>query len=187
MIILRNTFSIAILLFLFFGTNNYAQGNVYLVLGSDTGIWDGLNTNHFHDTYRFHLYTDPSENAYKVMDPSFRDQIKDSYGNTLKMTWWMMGGNTYRYGTNTNLPINNILPLYLMKKYHNDKIKQWGDEVSLHYHTFTWYDYNGDGIYYWNQAPNFLSSKEDFDYTLSQFIFPKNRPLNKHLAALCIV
>ncbi len=116
--------------------NVYSQGNVYLVLGSDTGIWDGLNTNSFHNIYGTELYSDPNRNAYEVMSDNFRNQIKDSYGNTLKMTWWMMGGNTYRYGTNTNVPINNILPLYLMKKYHNDKIKQWGDEVSLHYHTF---------------------------------------------------
>ncbi len=154
--------------------NVYSQGNVYLVLGSDTGIWDGLNTNSFHNIYGTELYSDPNENAYKVMSDQFRNQIKDSYDNTLKMTWWMMGGNTYRYGINTNVPEDNILPLYLMKKYHNDKIKKWGDEVSLHYHTFKWYDYDGDGVYFWNQAQNFEDSKEDFDYTLAQFLLEEN-------------
>ncbi len=167
--IILNIFIIVI-----FAQNIFAQGNVYLVLGSDTGIWDGLNTNTFHNIYGLELYSDPNYNAFKVMSDDFRNQIKDSYGNTLKLTWWMMGGNTYRYGKNTNLPENNILPLYLMKKYHNEKIKKWGDEVSFHYHTFKWYDYNGDGKYYWNQAQDFQSSKEDFDYTLSQFLLEAN-------------
>lgn len=154
--------------------NLNAQGNVYLVLGSDTGIWDGLGVTTFHNTYGLELYTDPNENAYKVMADDFRNLITDSYGNKLKLTWWMMGGNTYRYGTNINVPINNIMPLYLMKKYHSEKIQKWGDEVSLHYHTFFWYDYDGDGKYYWNQAQRFEDSKEDFDYTLSQFLIEEN-------------
>ena len=157
-----------------FFQNIFAQGNVYLVLGSDTGIWDGLNTNSFHNLYGIELYSDLDKNANKVMSDDFRNQIKDSYGNTLKLTWWMMGGNMYRYGTNKNVPTINILPLYLMKKYHDEKIKQWGDEVSFHYHTFKWYDYDGDGVYFWNQAQIFKDSKEDFDYTLAQFLLEEN-------------
>lgn len=122
------------ILLLTYQTFALAQGNVYLVLSSDTGIWDGLNVDTYHDYYKFDLYTNPSMNAYKVMDPAFRNQITDSYGQGLKMTWFMMGGNTFRYATNTNVPLNNTMVLYLMKKYHGDAIAKWGDEVTLHYH-----------------------------------------------------
>ena len=39
------------------------------------------------------------------------------------------------------------MPLYLMKHYHGDVLRQLGDELSLHYHTLLWSDYDGDGVY----------------------------------------
>ena len=168
------TFAVLVIQFLSFNYKSFAQGEVYLVLGSDTAIWDGMSTSKYNDTYNLKLYIDKTANAYKVMEPSFREQMKDSYGNTLKMTWWMMAGNIFRYATNTNIPLPNIMTLYLMKKYHGDMIKQLGDELSLHYHTFAWTDYNKDGKYYWNQALSFEECKNDFDVTLSEFLLEEN-------------
>ncbi len=148
----------------------YAAGEVYLVLGSDTAIWAGMSTSNYHCTYNIDLYTNPSLNAYGVMDPAFRAQFVDSHGQPLKMTWWMMAGNIFRYATNTNVPVPNIMTLYLMKKYHGDNVEINGDELSLHYHTFAWTDYNGDGLYYWNQALTFPECVDDWDYTLAQFL-----------------
>ncbi len=108
------------------------------------------------------------------MDPAFRNQIKDSYGQTLKMTWYMMGGNTFRYATNTNVPLDNTMVLYLMKKYHGDAIDTWGDEVTLHYHDWIWSDFNGDGRYWWNQSTSFPEFKEDFDLIMAQFLLEEN-------------
>ena len=153
---------------------SFAQGKVYIVLGSDTGIWDGLNVDTYHDHYGFGLYTDPSMNGYKVMDPSFRNRLTDSYGQTVKLTWWIMGGNTFRYATNNNVPLDNTMVLYLMKKYHGDAIAQWGDEVTLHYHDWIWSDFNGDGKYYWNQSTKFSEFKEDFDLVLAQYLLEEN-------------
>jgi len=152
----------------------FSQGEVYLVLGSDTGIWDGLDVGTHHDFYKFDLYTNPQRNAYKVMDPSFRNQITDSYGQTLKLTWWIMGGNVFRYATNNNVPLNNTMVLYVMKKYHGDAIEHWGDEISLHYHDWVWSDFNGDGHFYWNQSTKFSEFKEDFDLTMAQFLLEEN-------------
>lgn len=159
-----------ICLALLFKTIVLASGTVYLVLGSDTAIWDGMDTGRFHCTYRLDLYTDPAHNGYAVMDPSFRTQLIDSYGQPLKLTWWMMAGNIFRYATNNNVPIPNIMALYLMKQYHGDMIKDYGDELSLHYHTFLWSDYNADGIYFWNQSKTFLECFDDFNFTLAQFL-----------------
>ena len=145
-------------------------GEVYLVLGSDTAIWDGMSTNRYNNDYDPELYTDPSMNAYLVMDPAFRAPLVDSYGTPMKMTWWMMAGNIFRYAVNTDMPIPNIMTMYFMKKYHGDNVIINGDELSLHYHTFYWSDYDNDGIFYWNQSLTFLESLDDFDFTLAQFL-----------------
>lgn len=122
-----------------------STGKVYLVLGSDTAIWDGLGVSKYNCTLNLGLYTDPSRNCFAVMDPSWRSQFIDSYGNPLKMTWWMMAGAQFRHATNTNIPVPNIMTLYLIQKYHGKNVEITGDELSLHYHTWKWTDYNGDG------------------------------------------
>lgn len=151
-----------------------ATGNVWLVLGSDTAIWDGMSTNRYNCTYNLSLYTDPAQNANKVMDPAFRAQMVDSYGTPLKMTWWMMAGNIFRFASNRDLPVPNVMTLHLMQKYYGENATQIGDELSLHYHTFFWSDYDGDGRFYWNQSKTFLECRDDFDVTLAQFLIEEN-------------
>jgi len=161
-------------LLLFFPFQLFAQGEVYIVMGSDTGIWEGLDVNRYYHNYLPGLYTDPQRNAYKVMDPTFRNQMKDSYGTPLKMTWWMMSGNTFRYAVNKNIPHANSIPLYLMEKYHGENVKLNGDELSLHYHDWVWTDYDNDGKYFWNQALTFKEFEEDFNYTLAENLLEEN-------------
>ncbi|HEX9251457.1 MAG TPA: T9SS type A sorting domain-containing protein [Ignavibacteriaceae bacterium] len=151
-----------------------SQGKVYLVLASDTAIWDAMDVSKYHCTYNLDLFTAVNSNTSVVMSESFRNQITDSYGGKLKMTWYMMAGNIFRYATNNNVPINNTMTLYLMKKYFGDKVELWNDELSLHYHTFFWSDYDGDGKYWWNQSETFMESKDDFDFTLAQFLLDEN-------------
>ena len=170
---IKMNYFLTILMF-FFSSLVIAQGKVYIVLGSDTAIWDNMNPAKYNCTYNLDLFKGNNTNTEEVMSEGFRETLKDSYGNNLKMTWWMMAGNIFRYATNTDIPLPNTMTLYLMKKYYGDKIAQWGDELSLHYHTFVWTDYNNDGIYYWNEAKNFNESKEDFDVTLAQFLIEEN-------------
>ncbi|NOZ75063.1 MAG: hypothetical protein GXO90_06735, partial [FCB group bacterium] len=151
-----------------------ATGKVYLILGSDTAIWEGMNVGNFANTYSPDLYLNPLRNATRVMDPAFRNQLLDSYGTPMKLTWWMMGGNIFRYATNTNVPVPNTMTLYLMQHYYGDAIAQFGDELSIHYHTFLWSDLNGDGHYFWNQAPTFTDSQDDWTVTLGQYLLEEN-------------
>ena len=151
-----------------------ALGKVYLVLGSDTAIWDGMSVSRYENTYNLSLYTDPARNAYQVMDPAFRQQFVDSFGQPVKLTWWMMGGNIFRYATNRNIPLANTMTLYLMQKYHGANVQANGDELSLHYHTFKWTDYNQDGRYFWNQSLTFAECREDWNYTLATYLLEEN-------------
>jgi hypothetical protein len=151
-----------------------AQGKVYLVIGSDTGIWDGLNVTDYHCTIDGGLYTDPARNAAKVMDPAFRSVMTDYYGTPMKLTWWMMAGNMFRLSINTDVPTPSTMPIYLMKRFEGDGLQRWGDELTFHYHDWYWSDENGDGIWYWNQAPQFSIVAADFDKTLAEMLIEED-------------
>ena len=56
-----------------------SAARVYLVIGSDTAIWSGMNTGRFNCTYDQSLYTDPLRNGYIVMNPAFRSDLRDSF------------------------------------------------------------------------------------------------------------
>jgi len=148
----------------------FASGKIFFVFGSDTAIWNGLNVERYNCYYKLDLYDSPTGNAEIVMSDAFRSKLKDYYGNPMKLTWWMMGGNVFRYAVNNNIPNNNSMTLHLIKKYQGEQIKKYGDELSLHYHTFDWTDYNEDGVYYWNQAKKFMDCLNDFNYTLAEYL-----------------
>jgi len=147
------------------------QGKVYLVIGSDTAVWNvpgGVDVTQYHGHFSSDLYILPQNNAYHVMDPAFRNRFIDSYGQPLKLTWWMLVGSIYLQADNNDVPIRNLMPLYLIHKYHGAAMQQFGDELSLHYHTFFWSDYNHDGKFYWNQSLTFHECRADFDFALAQ-------------------
>ncbi|MCD6336901.1 MAG: hypothetical protein J7M01_01550, partial [Candidatus Marinimicrobia bacterium] len=147
------------------------RGKVYLVVGSDTSIWDGLSTGVYGNRYFLSsLYSDPSRNGFAVMDTSFRYQLRDSYGTHMKISWWMMAGNVFELSKNCNIPIKRNVTLYLMKKYHHDAIDLYDDQLTLHYHTYYWSDPDGDGIYAYEIAPDFLLNLKDYEKTLNTFL-----------------
>jgi hypothetical protein len=152
-----------------------SEGTVYLVLGSDTATWEGMDVSRYNCTYALSLYTDPARNAARIMDPAFRAGLVDSYGTPVRLTWWMMAGNIFRHATNTNIPHPNTMTLHLMKKNQGEAIRLWGDELSLHYHTFVWTDYDEDGKWYWNQAQDFAETADDFDVTLAEMLLEEER------------
>jgi hypothetical protein len=154
-----------------------SPGTVYFVVGSDTAIWNypagsptTVDAYTRYPYYKQDFLASPAGVSYQVMDPAFRERFKDSFGQPLKLTWWMMGGNIYRDATNVNIPLANAMTLYLMRKYHGDRIQQFDDEVSLHYHTFIWTNYGASAPAYWNQSFSFAECRADFDVTLAQYL-----------------
>ena len=112
------------------------KGIVYLIPGSDTSTNPYSLTQSSNMLWPSKLYTNPNMNGYIVLDSSFRNQYRDSYGIPLKMTWWMMGGNVFDLSRNCNIPIRNNFTIYLMQKYHLNSIQQLDDQLSLHYHNY---------------------------------------------------
>ena len=63
-----------------------APGQVYLVLGSDTAVWNapgGVQVARYREHFAQDLYTQPDQNGFRVMDPAFRAQFADSFGQSL--------------------------------------------------------------------------------------------------------
>lgn len=143
---------------------------VYVQICSDTST-SGISTSSHYMTFPAldNSYTAPDGQAAQVMAESFRMSHRDSLGNPVKFTWYMLVGSLYAYGTNTG----PLLPLELMMDYHGDSIERWGDELAYHYHTWIWSDFNGDGIFYWNQAPDFTYCVEDFEQTVARMILDR--------------
>ena len=164
-------FSSILLSFVFFSSPAFLHsqnGRILIVHGSDTSVNGGLDVGKRHPTVTTSLYTQPGYNAHKIMNPAYRDTIVDSYGQPLIMTWWMLTGSMFRASTNTNVPYPSPLTLHLMKKYHAPSIVSFGDELTLHYHTWVWSDYDADGTFYWNQALSFTECQEEFTTVLAE-------------------
>ncbi len=161
-----------IVVFLF--VNNNAQGNVYLIIGSDTAIWDAMDVAKYNCYYNYGVIPDKTKNYYEVMQTAYRNKFSDSYGQSIKFTWWLMCGNIFRFANNKNVPHPNVMVPYISKKYYEEMFTKFSDELTLHYHTFAWTDYDKDGKFWWNQAKNFTECKNDFYITLAQLLLEEN-------------
>ncbi len=151
-------------------TSSTQPGRIYVQLCSDTstgGINVGLHYIPFPELDS--TYTSPDGQAAQVMAESYRNAHRDSLGNPMKFTWYMQCGSLYTYGTTTG----TLLPFELMQDYHGAEIEHWGDELAYHYHTWIWNDPDGDGVYHWNQAPDFSYCLDDFDQTVAHLILDR--------------
>lgn len=86
----------------------------------------------------------------------------------------MQAGSLYRYASNTNLPYPSLMSIYLIRKHFEDQYTQWGDEFTYHYHTWVWSDANNDGVYFWNQTPNYRDSRADFFKNLAESLIEED-------------
>jgi len=143
-------------------------GKVYLILGSDTGTWDGMNVNNQENYYRFGLFSDPGSNAARVIDPAFRSQLLDSYNEPLVFTWWLIGGSMMVPNTNPEVEYPWISNLEMIRKYRGEALEAVGDELALHYHNWIWSDPDSDGTCHWNQSVDLDEYRDDFLETVGR-------------------
>ena len=156
--------------------NDAAPGIIRFVFGSDSstpGIHLYTKTANYANS-NFDLFRSPTRQTARIMAPDFRDRFRDSSGEPFRFTWWMQGGSLYRYATNTNLPHNSLMSLYLMNKFHKESMERYGDEFTYHYHTWVWSDATGDGIYYWNQAYDYVDSRDDFFRNMAEALIEED-------------
>lgn len=151
-------------------TQQGPPGRVYVQFCSDTST-GGLATSQ--NPIKFpsadESYTSPTGQAARVMADAYREALRDSLGNPLKITWYMNCGSIYSCGVDTT----PVLPYELLEDNHGEAIARWGDEMAFHYHTWAWTDPDGDGVYQWNQTPTFLECLTDFDATIAQLLLDR--------------
>lgn len=154
----------------FTGSGWDAPARLYIQVCSDTST-GGINVGQRYIDFPEldSTYTTPEGQAARVMSESYRNALRDSLGNPIKFTWYMQTGSLYAAGTDSGA----LLPYELMEDYHGDAVKRWGDEMAYHYHSWIWSDPNGDGRYYWNQAPDFSYCRDDFDQTMYRMLIDR--------------
>lgn len=140
-------------------------GKIYVQFCSDTST-DGLGTNNHYNTFPVddYSYVSPTGQAATVMAESYRNAHRDSLGNPLKLTWYMLCGSIYAGGITTS----PIFPYELMMDNHGAEIARWGDEMAYHYHTWFW-----DGTA-WNQAAEFTPCQPDFEQTVAHLVLDRD-------------
>ncbi|UCD37878.1 MAG: hypothetical protein JSW54_13830 [Fidelibacterota bacterium] len=143
-------------------------GTVYLILGSDTGTWDGMNVAQHDNYYRFGLYE--TGNGVTVIDPAFRAPLRDSFDEPLVFTWWLIGGSMMVPELNPEVDYPWISNLEKIREHLGDELEATGDELALHYHNWIWSDPNGDGTYYWNQSVDLDEYRNDFLETIGRMV-----------------
>lgn len=140
--------------------------NVYVVLSSDTSIWNtisgGLRV--FENEFNFRVFTRRDAVMAGIFDPEFRAAHVDSAGQPFKITWFMLGGAYFTSGINTN----SISTTYLIRRFWEPQILRDGDEVAYHFHH---YNFTGSS---WDMADTFLERTWDFDWTFSQALIDQS-------------
>jgi hypothetical protein len=143
-------------------------GTVYLILGSDTGTWSGLNVYQHDNFYTFGLFSDG--NGQIVIDPAFRAPLQDSFGEPLVFTWWLIGGNMMIHDTNPETEYPWISNLEMIRRYCGEGLAATGDELALHYHNWVWSDPDENGSNHWNQSVNLNEYRDDFLETIGRMV-----------------
>ncbi|MFQ5498691.1 MAG: hypothetical protein ACE5FH_03380 [Candidatus Zixiibacteriota bacterium] len=68
-------------------------------------------------------------------DSTWRDQIKDSEGNNLRISWFLMTSEAFRH---TTQGINAVPDIFL--EHFASNARSFGDEVGWHYHHCGWFE-----------------------------------------------
>ena len=85
-----------------------------------------------------------------VMEERWRDKYRDSSGDRLKVTWFIMSHELFRYADN-----GGCTAIYDAMMKYKDRLEEFGDELGWHYHHADWYDADGDGKSAWSQITTF--------------------------------
>ena len=80
----------------FLSSAQAAPGTVYMVIGSDTAVWNapgGVAVAKYRMHFEPTIFTSPDTNAFKAINPAFRARFLDSFGQPMKLTWWRLVGS----------------------------------------------------------------------------------------------
>lgn len=102
-----------------------------------------------------------------AMDSSFRYRFADSYGDPLKLTWFVMTSEQICNSKNSEC---DAVYDALSNGYRRE-IEIYGDEIQLHYHNVEWSDRDGNHVFYWNQRQYF--ERDDMEKMINYLLVEK--------------
>jgi hypothetical protein len=123
-------------------------GVVYVVHAVDAECW-WLNGGVFQQVFDLSDYQ-PGGKIDQVTQEQFRLSNVDSFGEGLKLSWFLTTQEPYFHSAHNDPGI----VLTSMKPYWS-RAESLGDCFGWHYHHADWADMNGDSIFFWNQLTTF--------------------------------
>ena len=140
------------------------SGKVYVVYCIDTES-DAYNYRKFQQSLKLNSLLLGTKATF---DTAWRNRLKDSYGNRLKISWFLMTIEGYRH---TFQGINAI-PNMFIKNFKN-QINNYQDEIGWHYHHSDWYKQKSKNYFQWNLIETFNNTiyrnKTDREIAIQQF------------------
>ena len=143
-------------------TTTVANPKVYAVIAVDTEADNNHPMGTYHTVFDVHNYQRAGGDTTfsRIMAPSFRDANRDSFGGSLKMSWYMEMDNFINQGLYADGREMHYLTLYdeLMNNWGGE-VRGYGDEIAYHHHFMYWngttwvmssaidnYDYHNDAL-----------------------------------------
>ena len=132
------------------------KGTVYVVHAIDTETIYFLNRIYSQNlqTWIYDVNPDPDfsflNRINNAMTDSYRDGNRDSFGDRIKLSWFLMTHEAYCHSTQQDCNIIHTK----MEKY-TEKAEVYDDVYGWHYHHADWTDQDGDGVFFWNQLLTF--------------------------------
>ena len=128
-----------------------AQNIVYVTINIDSEMWGGhalyLGTTNPNPTMDMRAYSRTSPlNVAAVMDSSFRNSHRDSFGNTFKITWfaemdYLMSQSNYVWADGSPTGVSGYTAIHdILMNNWGAEIQAYGDSIEYHHH---FYIYNG--------------------------------------------
>ncbi|RJO59458.1 hypothetical protein C4546_02065 [Candidatus Parcubacteria bacterium] len=95
----------------------------------------------------------PGSNVDYVFGQTYRNANKDSFGGSIKLSWFLMNHEGYCRSQQGDCNSVNTA----IKPYAN-KITGYDDALGWHFHLSDWTDINNDDVFFWNQLLTFNST-----------------------------
>ncbi|MDF1546020.1 MAG: hypothetical protein P1R58_13080, partial [bacterium] len=142
------------------GEADTRRGKIYVVLGLDTE--PSYYTENPEDPIPYHGVIDtvnfnnlPGGLIHSAMQTDWRAATADSYGNPVKLTWFLLASEMECQST-----FGNCLITYDLMMHFAEELQETGDEIGWHYHNTDWVPVTGqvyEGL--WSQLTRFDQSR----------------------------
>ena len=164
--------------------NRINPGTVYFIRAVDTETSSGINpaikNQEIISLLSGYNKTDPNSILSRVMSARFRNNLTDSFNNTMKYTWFVLTMEPYCVGNDSDCTIiysaliDGIPNMGDYSGWKNE-INMYKDDIEFHYHHIAWSDLNGDNISFWNQLTEFNNSNQYMiEKMLNHLLIDKN-------------